>query len=279
MSIRSLIVHVDDHDAALARTDVAIRLARNFDAELLGLYAVSTPEIPPSVAALLPSEVLTERLRETGEAQYRAEGRFRDAAAIAGLSSVQWSAPAGNALEAALAYACSCDLAILGQADPDDSDASFLANLTTGVMLSCGRPTLVVPYIGPRPTLGERVLVAWDGRREASRALGDALPLLERAKEVVILTVSPEPDRPALSDIAQERLANYLRVRHVEPRIEKFDGRDRDVAAWLLSRAADLGIDLMVMGGYGHSRLQEMVLGGVTRSVLQSMTVPVLMAH
>jgi nucleotide-binding universal stress UspA family protein len=146
-------------------------------------------------------------------------------------------------------------------------------------MLSCGRPTLIVPYIGPRATFGERVLVAWDGRREASRALGDALPLLKRAGAVVIMTVSPDVDRPTLNDIAQQRLAHYLRAHRVEAQMEKFDVRDRDVAAWLLSRAADLGIDLMVMGGYGHSRLQETVLGGVTRSILQAMTVPVLMAH
>jgi nucleotide-binding universal stress UspA family protein len=279
MSLKTVVVHADDSPRLNQRLDAAIRLARGFDAELVGVYIVSTPELVPSVAALLPPDVVAQRLRETGDAQHRAENLFRQATAAVGLGALDWRAPAGPAIAAAVAHARCSDIVVVGQPKSGDIDPLFDGELVTTVMLSAGRPTLIVPHIGARPTLGENVLIAWDGGREAARAIADALPILVRARQVVITSINEDPDRPAVNAQAQSRLAAYLRRHGVEPQVKQYDGRRADVSEALLSRAADLGTDLIVMGGYGHPRLREMVLGGATRSMLRTMTVPVLMSH
>jgi nucleotide-binding universal stress UspA family protein len=138
---------------------------------------------------------------------------------------------------------------------------------------------LVVPYIGARPTLGDNVLVAWDGGREASRAIADAFPLLERARRVTVIAVSRDEAAAADASPAEARLGAWLREHGVKVEIARHAVGDVSAGEWLLSRAADLGSDLIVMGGYGHTRVRELILGGVTRTMLQSMTVPVLMSH
>jgi len=279
MSFRTIIVHADANARFKQRLDVAIRLALEFGAELVGMYLVPTAALTPSVAALLPSDVVAGYLRETGEAQHRAESVFRQATQAAGLPSIDWRAPAGAAIEAAIAQARCADLVVVGQAKPDDIDALFAMELTTSVMLSAGRPTLIVPYIGSPPTVGENVLVAWDGGREAARAVADALPILAKAKKVVVTSINSDSEHPANDALMQSRLVAYLRCHDVDPKANVCDRNDGDVGEWLLSQAADLGTDLIVMGGYGHPRLREMVLGGATQSILETMTVPVLMSH
>jgi nucleotide-binding universal stress UspA family protein len=127
--------------------------------------------------------------------------------------------------------------------------------------------------------VGENVLVAWNGGREAARAIGDALPLLERAKHLDILAVDDDGEPGVAERLAGARLGTWLRAHGIAAGVERHEVRDIGVGEWLLDRAADLGSDLIVMGGYGHARMRELVLGGVTRTVLRSMTVPVFMAH
>jgi nucleotide-binding universal stress UspA family protein len=279
MSFKTIVVHVDDSPRTGQRLNAAVRLAVDCGAELVGIYLVPTIELSLSVAALLPDDVVAGRLRETGDAQHRAEALFREAAATAGLTAIEWRAPAGPAIGAAVAHARCADLTVVGQARSDDVDAAFRSELTTTLMLSTGRPMLIVPFIGVSPAMGDKVLVAWDGGREASRAIADALPILERAKEVVVVSIDDDPEHPVADAPAQARLAGFLRRHGVEARIQHYDGSHSEIAERLLSHAADMGSTLIVMGGYGHARLREMVLGGATRSVLESMTVPVLMSH
>jgi nucleotide-binding universal stress UspA family protein len=165
----------------------------------------------------------------------------------------------------------------MGQRDP--SGPIFAEELVTSVMLACGRPVLVVPYIGAAPTMGENVLVAWNGGREASRAIGDALPLLERAKRVTAIMVSANGDDDVGEHLAKARLFAWLHAHGVDADVVRDEAPDIPTGQWLLSRAADLGSDLVVMGAYGHARMRELVLGGVTRTMLQAMTIPVLMSH
>jgi nucleotide-binding universal stress UspA family protein len=279
MSFATLVVHCDDRSRCRQRLDVATRFTRDFGARLVGLYAVPTAELTPSVAALLPANVVERHLRETGEAQHRAEAVFRQASAAAGLAAIEWRAPAGNPVDAAVAHARCADLAILGQPDPDDPDAGFIEELAQAVVLSAGRPSLIVPYIAPGNTVGQRVLVAWDGGREASRAVGDALPLLARATDVTVMAIHPGTEDRIADTQATARLTAYLHSHGIDARVDHSNIPDISVGEWLLSRTADLGIDLIVMGAYAHTRLRELVLGGVTRTMLRSMTVPVLMSH
>src|SRR5690606_4452572 len=146
-------------------------------------------------------------------------------------------------------------------------------------VMRCGRPVLLVPYAGRFEAVGRRVLVAWDAGREAARAVRDALPLLKRAEHVEV--VSFNPDRPGArhGPIPGADLAAYLARHDVKVHVSQQHGDDIEVGEQILSRAADLHSDLIVMGAYGHSRLRELALGGATRTLLASMTVPVLMSH
>ena len=170
------------------------------------------------------------------------------------------------------------DLAVVGQPNPDQ-DVLPGTPMVESAFLSSGRPALVVPYIGAPETLGDRVLIAWDAGREAARAVNDALPILAKAKLVTVLAVNPKDGTQEHGMQPGADIALHL-ARHdvkVESKVTYAD--DIGVGDAILSRAADVAADLIVMGGYGHSRLRELVLGGATRHLLQHMTVPVLMSH
>ena len=272
MDYRSILVHLDDNDG-LACIDVAAALAAKHGAELAGAYLVPTRELTPFTSAMLPDSVVEHRLRDTGEAQVRAEARFRDATARHALANVTWSAPAGAAIDAAILHARYADLVVLAQ-----PRVGFESDLVHAVLMQAGRPALVVPSTGAS-TVGERVLVAWKESRESARAVADALPLLARAKEVRVVSVSAEGGDTARETLADKDIAAWLARHGVAATVRHQVADDVDAGNLLLSRAADFGADLVVMGAYSRPRLSEVVLGGVTRLMLQSMTVPVLMSH
>jgi len=197
------------------------------------------------------------------------------------LTDVEWRAPAGPAIGAAVAHARCADLIVIGQPDAAEAGWSFAAQLAAAVLLETGRPMLVVPYVGAPASVGTTVLVAWDGGREATRALADAMPLLVRARQVTVACLDPGASARGVDAAARDRLAAYLHRHGITARVEHDNLGEGDVAVgdWLLSRVADLGGDLIVMGGYGRPRWREQVWGGATRALLSTMTVPVLMAH
>ena len=280
MGYRSILVHVDDSDVSDRRLAVAARLARSFRGELAGAYLVPTREMTPFTSAMLPDSVVESRLRDTGEAQDKAEARFRAAAAREQLGAIGWSAPAGKPIEQAVLHARHADLAVVGQPMPDQAEAGFSNELVHAILMSSGRPMLVVPHYGEFPVIGHNVLVAWKESREAARAVNDALPFLKRARSVFVMTgggAGEGGDVDAnLSDLG---VASFLARHDIEAKIRQEVADDIDVGNMILSRAADLSVDLIVMGGYSRPRLSEVVLGGVTRLMLQAMTVPVLMSH
>ena len=276
MAWKSLLVHVDDAPSCRSRLDVAIRLAREFGAGLVGVYLVRGTTVTPSGAALLPPDVAAARLDTLSDAQNEAEASFRAQTADAGIRDVSWRAPTG-AIDDAMVLAARCsDLAILSQQDPSAGGTDTFAST---VILGCGRPTLVVPYIGAPSDFAERVLVAWDGGRESTRAVADAMPLLVRARQVDVISVDNDNDDDVLERLSAARLSAWLAAHGVHAEIDRQESGDVGIGEWLLSRVADLSADLLVMGGYGHPRMRELVLGGVTRTMLRSMTVPVLMSH
>jgi nucleotide-binding universal stress UspA family protein len=162
---------------------------------------------------------------------------------------------------------------------PTDQDTGDLRGLADELALSAGRPVLFVPYAGRFPSLGKRVLVAWDTGREAARAVSDALPLLQRAESVEVTAFDPERGRRGHGQEPGADVGLYLARHGIKVQAARQSGAGFEVGAQILSRAADQGADLIVMGAYGHSRMRELVLGGVTRTILESMTVPVLMSH
>ena len=279
MSLKTILVHVDDGDRCAHRVQVAIRLALDARAHLIGIYLVPAPELPPSVAALLPTDVVERRQREIGEAQHAAEHRFRNAAGRAELTRIEWRAPAGPPIAAAVEHGRCADLFVMGQRDQDDSVLPFANDLIATTLLSAGRPLLIVPYVGAPATPAENVLIAWDCGREASRAVADALPLLARAKQVHVVTYHAGEGADTDIALSTSRLRGWLHDHAIEARVDRVQEWEGGVGELLLSQAADWGCDLIVMGGYGHARLRQFVLGGATRTMLARMTVPVLMSH
>jgi nucleotide-binding universal stress UspA family protein len=282
MPIRDVLVCLDASDAGEGRLQLALALARSRKATLTALWVLPEvqvvapplgPEaIPPTVAAWTPPQAAaeSERAEET-------ERLFRRELADAGLDGEWYFLEAGD--HAGLVeFANTVDLSILGQISPDDPAESG-AYATDRVVIEVGRPLLIVPYAGRFETVGRRALVAWDGSREAARALHDALPLIDGADAVTLLYIGRgerqlERARPAL-----DRVVRHLGRHGIAAKAEEAPRGDMPIADLILSRAADLGADLIVAGAYHHSRLREALLGGVSRELLRTMTVPTLMAH
>ena len=279
MGYRSLLVQVDDNDQSDRRIRVAARLARAHGADLHGIYVTPAREMTPFTSAMLPNSVVENRLRETGEAQASAEKRFHAGAAAEQLTAVTWSAPAGPALEAAILNMRRVDIGVAGQPFPEDQEAAFAGDVLYGMLMQAGRPLLIMPYLGDFPVVGRNVLIAWKETRESARAVNDALPFLKRADNVVVMPVSSPGDSVSGDARSGAGIVAYLSRHGITARVRAEIADDIDVGNLLLSRASDLATDLIVMGGYSRARLAERVAGGVTRLILQSMTVPVLMSH
>jgi nucleotide-binding universal stress UspA family protein len=280
MSWKDLLVQIDGGRPAGSRVDAAIGLARTFGAHLTGLVLINEPVVPGFVMAQIPTDAWDAQVQERRrEAESLAE-RFRTAVSRAGLN-VDSRIDSGEDNEIAPIMAMHvrhADLAILGQADPDDAQPGG-KTLVGDIALSCGRPVLVVPYIGAGKTLGERIVVAWDGGREATRAVNDALPLLKRARKVSVITINAGTRPGRHGGLAGADISLHLARHGVKVEVQALEVRDIGVGDALLSRLSDEGADLLVMGAYGRSRLRETLLGGVTQQVLATMTVPVLMSH
>ena len=279
MAYKDLLVHVDDTRSCAARVQAAVDLAVAHEAHLTGVYIVADPSPAAFVGGYVPPDLL-QTLQQ--HARERAEAALARFAEVAGRNQISFETRIDPVLYTAVADALStnaryADLAILGQADPDDGDTP--SYLPEEVTLASGRPSLVIPYIGPGATLGQRVTVAWNASREAARAVNDALPMLERAQTVDVVTVNPSDAPFGHGEEPGADIALHLARHGIKVEVQRIETRDLDVANTILSHLADRGSDLLVMGAYGHSRLRELVLGGVTRTILRDMTVPVLAAH
>jgi nucleotide-binding universal stress UspA family protein len=167
---------------------------------------------------------------------------------------------------------------VVGQADPDDP-AGSRNDLPEAMAFATGRPVLVVPHIGAPSAVGKTVMLCWNASRESARAAADALPFLQAAEKVIVLVVDPEVSADGHGQEPGADVAVWLARHGVKVTVQRDVAADTHIGEVILSRAADHGVDLIVMGIYGHSRLREMVLGGVSRTLLSSMTVPVLMSH
>jgi nucleotide-binding universal stress UspA family protein len=255
----------------------AVSVAEAFSAHVLAIAFAYEPEIPGTVMGGIPPEFLDAQ-RTQAENQARAEiERFQKVASRAGISSEtrMFNANVGRAASDLGRMARRFDLAVLGQTQRDDPTPVETVNET--VLFDSGRPVLFVPFIQTQGLKLDRVMLCWDGSRAATRAIADSMPLLHKAGTVEIVIVGDKPSRS--DEIPGADLGAHLARHGLKVEVKRLTAVDIDVASMLLSYAADSDADMMVMGGYGHSRLREFVLGGVTRALLESMTVPVLMSH
>jgi nucleotide-binding universal stress UspA family protein len=279
MTFKNIVVHVDTSAQCKQRLDVASNLARSFGAHLSGVYA-----IPPALTAMMmtaeyfPAELVAEQEERERERAKEAKAIFDKYMADAGIAA-EWRQREGALARVVAMNARYADIAVLSQADASSEYAGEAMELPADVALTAGRPVLVIPYIGAWKTLGSHILVGWNASRESTRAVNDALPLLQRAKKVTVLAINPERGVDAHGEVPGADIALHLARHGVKAEASQTVAGDIDVGDVILSRASDLGADLIVIGAYGHSRVREIVLGGVTRHLLQHMTVPILMSH
>jgi nucleotide-binding universal stress UspA family protein len=277
MAIKDILVHVDNSRACPLRLGAALQLAEEQGAHLVGLYVLQRLEIPTYLEAEVGIDVL-EMQREVIHTRARqAEELFRSTSERAGIAA-EWRSVDGNLLNSLLLHGRYADLLIVGQGDASDP-LSISAGLSDRYALEAGRPVLVIPAIGARQTIGKRVLVAWNASREATRSLHDALPFLERAEKVAVVSVRPPRGEMGNGELPGADICLHLARHGVTVEAQYLEARDIGVDDLLLSRAVDENIDLIVMGAYGHSRFRELVLGGTTRYMLRHMTVPLLLSH
>ena len=283
MPFKDLLVHLDSSRQGAQRMAYAVEWAARDHAHLTGLYTVDLVPAPAELARAYPGRVehfeAYVQMRTTSlERAKEVEDRFRSALQRAEIQG-EWRFVEGPSAEAVALHTRHVDLAIVGQVDPGNRGSTTSRLIPEEVLLSSGRPLVILPYAGQFQSIGTSVVVGWKQTREAARALADALPILRRAEKVTVLTVNSDHGPTTEPGIAAAEIALHL-ARH-GVRVEARTAIADDIATGdvLLNEVADCGADLLVIGGYGHSRLREAMFGGVTRHILQSMTVPVLMAH
>ena len=276
MSFKDLLVIADNDPTCAARLDLALALAAEHHAHLTGLH-VMPPALTPIYGDMpVPDTVEKMQRLELENAARRAAAIFAERAGRATVST-EWRVAEGDIVRVASEHARYADLTVLPQGMDLGFASADLARLPQEMAVGVGRPVLVIPRYGSFPRVGGRVLVAWNGSREATRAVHDALPLLRRAEQVTVLSIDPDADAERRLPGADVSL--HLTRHGVTVQAATIAGADVAVGDLLLSYVADHEIDLIVMGAYGHTRLREMVLGGATRTLLRHMTVPVLMSH
>ena len=276
MSYKTILVHCDAGKSVSPRLGVAVDLAQRFGARLVGLHVRRPFETPVFADGSFPMDDFV-KAHEDGVKADEAEASAAFAKAIKGRElATEWRLADGYADAEFPVQARYADLVVVGQADPEPTATP--SDLPETVALATGRPVLVVPHIGAKPP-GKTVLLCWNASREAARAAADALPFLKAAQKVVVLVVNPKASAAGHGAEPGADAAAWLTRHGVKVTVQRDVAPDADAGAVILSRAADQGADLIVMGIYGHSRLREMVLGGASRTLLGSMTVPVLMSH
>src|SRR5579871_842238 len=262
------------HDVA---AEYAISIAEAFGAHACGIAFAYEPVVPPSPMGGIPADLIDAQWAASDSAANTAIAAFAAAAKRAGISAehrrLTTSISGAGDLFGRLARRF--DLAVTAQAEPKSSAAHGL--VLEGALFGAGRPVVVVPYIQQAGLKLDRAMVCWDGSRPAARAIADAMPFLAKAGRVQVVIVSNE--RGKSDEIEGADMGEHLARHGLKVEVKRIDRGSIDVGDALLSHAADSSADFMVMGGYGHSRLRQFVLGGVTSTLMRSMTVPVLMSH
>lgn len=285
MALKDLLVHLDASPRSAVRLALAATLASRHGAHLTAVYVVELPSAalfygdPSGFADACLVDEMMSKMREAAMVEARrVEQSFSDRIGRDGITG-EWRLVEALAADTVALHARYADLAIVGQHDPGDTSISSATEVAAGTLLSSGRPMLVVPYAGPVDRCGETVLVGWKSSREAARAVNDALPLLQQARSVTVLAINPEQGIGGDGDVPAADIALHLARHGVKAAAAHTVATEVSEGDVLLNYADDIGADLIVAGGYGHSRLRELTVGGVTRTLLTTMTVPVLLSH
>jgi nucleotide-binding universal stress UspA family protein len=277
MAIKDIYVHVDAASGNAQRTDAAIELSIQHDALLTGVYVISRPVIPAYAEVQISEEVLVAQANAFKESAEIAKNKFLQSAGDKGITA-EWKCFEGITDIVLNRESRAADLIVVGQHDPDEDIFPGGRDMPDQVILSSGRPVVLIPYTYNGEGLGKRVLVAWDGSSRATRSVHDAMPLLQAAEQVIVMVANPDGE----TKIGQEpgaTITAHLKRHGVNVEAAHITNTKVKPGELLLSRAADMSADLIVCGAYGHARWKELILGGVTDHLLEHMPVPMVMSH
>jgi nucleotide-binding universal stress UspA family protein len=258
---------------------IAADLARLLDAHLTGVALAFEPVVPVyTMTTPLPTDLIVAAHEQAVSDAKQAAAAFERIAAASGVryASRTTESVGGDGLEGVTRSLAMSDLLVVGQQNPDAPEPMREA-LIEAMLFQSGAPILIVPYTGVSTFTPGRAIIAWDGGAAAAHAVRAAMPLLHLAKEVVVVLVKENIKRA--TELAGADIATHLARHNLNVEVREITNATGDIGQTILSFAADEAADWMVMGGYGHSRMREFFLGGATRGILESMTLPVLMAH
>jgi nucleotide-binding universal stress UspA family protein len=281
MSYKTILVHCNDVRRVDAIVGHAAALAERFQARLIGLSVVPPVLVLPAGMPGAPDTVVIDtQCQAYRQESPKLKAAFEAAARTRKLASEWRDVEAGSdsVANAALQRARCADLIVAGQKDAQWSGTTHL-DIADRLAVESGRPVLIVPRSGRPRDVGQDVLVAWNGRREAARAVFDALPILQHAKTVRLISVNAQSAEEVAQVVGATDIAAALERHGVNCEPVQAVAARGGVGHTLLASADDYGCDLLVMGCYGHTRLLEFVLGGASRHVLSHMAIPVLMSH
>lgn len=286
MSYKTILVHINDERRLPGLLQAAVGMAERHHAHLIGLSVMPPVIIPPSSEFAIAIPSLIEAHRDAYRAQeVRMKAAFEAATqteVAPGGFTAEWRSldafHLASAVQMILPLARACDLVLASQADPD-WEQTVMLDFADMLATDSGRPVLVIPNAPRVPFAMKRILVGWNGRREATRAAFDALALLKKAEEVRVLWIDPDGSADTLGDLPAADLCAALARHGVRCEAGGSLGPKLSAGETLLFETTKFGWDMLVMGCYGHSRMREFILGGASRHVLSQMTVPVLMSH
>jgi nucleotide-binding universal stress UspA family protein len=280
MAYRSILVHLNNEGRVKRLMGAAMQLALPSNSHVTGLFVVPAAPAKSPLLPMISGSAIASALdayRKSGESIRRAFDEAIGGQPVVG----EWrlyQAKRPGYVEAVLDHARPADVVVTAQKE-NDWDYADMFDVPDWLAMESGRPVLIVPKAGEIASIGERILVAWNNSREAARALFDALPLLQKASEVIVLSVEESSKPEATSEIAGAEIGATLARHGVKVTVQQAKPGRGDAGVELLAQVAAHRADLLVMGCFGRSRLREFVLGGASRHVLQNATVPVLMSH
>ena len=279
MSYKTILVYIDSSPHVAKRIDAAAALALANNAHLVGMACSGISRFIYQNGAMgLASPVSPDAVDRVYARANQMLLAFEEIAERLGVRSYEKRLVDDEAAGALALHARYADLVVLGQTDPDDTSPATLSDLPEYVTLNCTRPVLVIPYAQRFDNIGHKILIAWDGSPEATRAITASIPLLQLAKNVTLVLFDARGDDAIHGQEPGADIALYLARHDVTITVEQFARVDQ-VGEALLSLAAERDIDLIVMGCFGHTRFREVLMGGATLTMLKAMTAPLLLAH
>jgi len=276
MSYKDILVYLDDGKSNQERINTAFDLAKSHQSRLTAI----------TLAALKPAHMIVkDKSAEYNISYQEAEKRLEDFSTQAEKSGIEYDTKiieqaAGRGLRKALAqFARNFDLVIFRQSNPNNRNFELINTISKKIVVHCGRPVFFMPYIGSHHIPAKNALIAWDGTATATRVVHDSLPILKQVDEVTILVVTEGKSKTAKGELLADDLADHLGRHGVNANVRRTTTGSYDVATVILNHIAENSLDLLIMGSYGTSSLQRKVFGGVTKKILETMIVPVIMSH